>query len=148
MEQNLTFSYDFEITKESLKTVLINIENGTYKLGQATSYFVKMGLSSLTLLENAFKTIDFNFDKQIIMFLDKLLPQIKQTAQKDYEVYCLLIGAYFAWCAVKCYGAYFATFNDAFCLILNNKAYSPKHLVEYAIENNKNLTDLFNEFEN
>ena len=129
MEQNITFSYDFEISKESLKNVLLSIENGTLKLGQATSYFIKMGLSSLTLLENAFKTVDFNFDKQTIVFLDKLLPQIKQTTQKDYEVYCLLVGTYFCWCAVKCYNAYFATFNNAFCLILNNKAYKPKRLI-------------------
>ena len=101
-----------------------------------------MGLASLTLLENAFKGIDFNFSKSTLNFLQKLFYQISNS--KDYNVYCELLGAYFSWCAVKEYNAYFATYDNNYCLITKNKAYSPKHLIQYAIEQNKDIFELFN----
>ena len=106
-----------------------------------------MALASLTLLENAYKSVNFNFQEETLSFLDGLIPQIKQCSQKDYDAYTSLLGAYFGWCAVKKYNAYFATYNNTFCLILNNKAYSPKHLIQFAIENNKSITQLFNELD-
>lgn len=145
MEQEITFSYNFEISKSSLNNCLAEIENNSLIVGEATKYYIKLGLASLTLLENAFKSVDFNFNQNTLQFLDKLMPQIKNTSQKDYNVYCNLLGAYFGWCVVKNFNAYFATYSNSFCLILNNKAYSPKHLIMYAIENNKSVVELFNE---
>ena len=143
--QEISFSYGFEISKLSLQNCLREIENSSSNLGEASKYYIKMGLASLTLLENAFKGVDFNFNQNTLQFLNKLFSQIKQSSQKDYNVYCELLGSYFGWCAVKKYNAYFATYENTFCLIVNNKVYSPKHIIEFAIENNKDITQLFND---
>ena len=145
--QDISFTYDFEISKNNLKKVLFEIENGIRKFGLATEYYIKMGLASLTLLENAFKGVDFNFTPLTLENIDKLFGQLKNTNEKDFDVYCQLIGAYFGWCAVKEYNCYFATYNDTYCLIYNNKAFSPQHLVKFAIENDKSLYDLLNQFD-
>ena len=143
MEQEISFSFNFEISKSSLQNCLVQLKNNTLNLGEASKYYIKMGLASLTLLENAFKGVDFNFNQNTLQFLNKLFPQIKQSSQKDYNVYCELLGAYFGWCAVKAFNAYFATYQNNYCLILNDKVYSPKHLIELENENDKNLIDLF-----
>ena len=70
---------------------LIDLENNTKKVGDATSYYIKMALASLTLLENAYKSVNFNFQEETLSFLDGLIPQIKQCSQKDYDAYTSLI---------------------------------------------------------
>ena len=54
-----------------------------------------------------------------------------------------MLGAYFGWCAVKKYKAYFATFENQKVLVLNNKAFNPALILKLCSEENKNVSLFF-----
>ena len=150
------FFYDFEISKQGLLNCLHTItseQNSKAKTyGNATSFFVQMGVASLTLLENAFKCAVFNFDENSLVFVQKLLEEIcyqfenKNISENSYVTYLQLLGAYFGWCVVKKHKAYFATVEKEKVLVLNNKIYNPTLIVKMCGEDKRNLIELFKNF--
>lgn len=144
--QNIQFYYDFEISKNGLKKCFEDIAKNNSKYGNATVYYIQMGLASLTLLENAFKGINFNFEESTLNCVQQLCEQIKQVkSEKDYLTYCQILGAYVGWCAVKKYKAYFATIDNNFMLICNNKAFNLTAIIQICCED-KNIQNIFNNF--
>lgn len=150
--ENLEFFYDFEISKQGLTNCLNIMENQETKTyGDATVFYVQMGLASLTLLENAFKGVNFDFQPATLTQVELLLKEIfsqyneNKISQNSYLTYLQLLGAYFGWCSVKKYKAYFATVENQKLLILNNKSYNPTLIVKSCSEENKSVEEFFNE---
>lgn len=141
--QNIQFFYDFEISKNGLNNCLQDIAKNNSKYGKATVFYVQMGLASLTLLENAFKGANFNFEENSLIQVQQLCTEIKNVKnEKDYFTYCQILGAYLGWCAVKRYNAYFATIDNQYALICNNKAFNLTALISLCCEN-KNVREIF-----
>ena len=151
--ENLQFFYDFEISKQGLldclNTISADKQANKTTYGDATCYYVQMGLASITLLENAFKGVIFNFQESSLEFVNSLNAEIfnryseKLISEKDYLTYLQMLGAYFGWCAVKKYKAYFATFENQKVLVLNNKAFNPALILKLCSEENKNVSLFF-----
>ena len=150
------FFYDFEISKQGLLSCLNLIaddkENNKKTYGDATSFFVQMGLASLTLLENAYKGVSFNFQESSLKFVSNLCAEISsqlksnKISQQSYVTYLQLLGAYFGWCCIKKYKGYFATLDNQKVLVINNKAYNPFLMVKMCCEENKNIETYFDNF--
>ena len=145
--ENINFYYDFEISKQGLNDCLNEISN----YGDATIFYVQMGLASLTLLENAYKGIVFNFQENSLTCVNQLCTEIyrqltnKLINEKSYLTYLQLLGAYLGWCVVKKYKAYFATVNNQKLLIHNNKAYNPTLIIKMCCEQSLDIISFFNE---